>query len=150
MYLHRKIATVYPSELRCATYVNCKAATALPSVSSSWKRVALSIWKSLRIPCLWEAEENAELEGDMRLLPGDSAPPQTSCVFCEEVMNPLSGTEGITWGVTRGIRTVYGLTREPGHQHWLRSKANLYSGYKLLACLQEKGNQPHQKSSGFL
>nr|BAE21534.1 unnamed protein product [Mus musculus] len=32
----------------------------------------------------------------MRLLPGDSAPPQTSCVFCEEVMNPLSGTEAVS------------------------------------------------------
>lgn len=113
-----KVATVYlsealhPSELHGshspATHVLC-------SVFSSWKRIAVSVLcpsvKSLRISCLWEAEERAGLGGDMCFLPGDSAPPQ---------MNPVSGTEGITWGATQSIRTLCGLTREPGHQHWLR------------------------------
>lgn len=62
-----------------------------------------------------------EHRAERSLLPGESAPPQSSCVFCEEVMKLVSPvnyglTEVQSWHmkeVTQGVRTVSGLTRIP-------------------------------------
>lgn len=54
----------------------------------------------------------------------------------------MSGTEGITSGATRGIRTECGLTREPGHQNWLGEVKG-----KSLFRVQTAGLSPREGKS---